>query len=457
MKKYLLAISMLMSLVARAYDFSAQVPGGQTLYFNIIAGGVEVVCPGSVASTTPWVGFAMPTGSLTIPATVSNGSATYAVLKVDTKALYNTHITSLTIEEGVAEIGSNAFAKCYRMTDITLPASLTTIATSAFAYDTSLADVYMQGSVPPAATNAYAFYQTPVAGCILHVPSGSIPNYTSVPWSDFGSISDAYGSATLTLVASDPLRGSVSGGGTYATGTNVSLVASATAPYRFACWSDGDTLNPRILTLIQDLHLTAVFQLPLHDTMVVFHVDTLLQHDTVYLTVVDTVAVHDTVYVNGTDTLYRTDTVLIQPTFYRLQVLSDNAVAGIGIGNALLPAGTEAEVGALPLEGYRFHSWDDGGTDNPRRLTLTAATTLTARFEALAIAEASTQDWSLQVQGHSVEVSCSPGSRIKVYDLEGRLVAALIAQAAPTRLQLAAAGTYIVQVDNQAGRKIVIK
>lgn len=455
MKKYLIAISMLMSLVARAYDFSAQVPGGQTLYFNVIEGGVEVVFPNT--ATNPWLGSDVPSGALIIPSTVTSGSTTYAVLRIGMKALYGTDITSLVIENGVTEIGNNSFARCSFLGEITLPASLTALNISAFASDSALTDVYMQGSTPPTNTHVNAFYQTPLSSCTLHVPSGALANYSGLPWDNFGFVSDGHESATLTLAATDPSRGSVSGAGTYATGTNVTLTATPVAPYRFACWSDGDTLNPRILTLLQDLHLAAVFQLPVRDTMVVFHVDTLRLTDTVVVRVHDTVEVHDTTYLFGTDTLYRTDTVLVQPTFYRLQVLSDNASAGIGIGNALLPAGTEAEVGALPLEGYRFLSWDDGSTDNPRRLTLAAATTLTARFETLALPPSAESEWSVRVMGRQVEVSCHAGSIIKVYDLEGRLVATLTAQAAPTRLQLAAAGTYIVQVDNQAGRKIVIK
>lgn len=476
MKKYLLTIALLMPLIVRAYDFSAVAPTGQTLYFNVIDGGVEVVYPGTATST--WGGYTLPAGALTIPAIVANGSTTYAVKRVAVKAFFSTNITSLTIMEGVTELAINSFGSCAMLTQVTLPASLTSVGSSAFAHATALTDVYMQGTVPPASMNVYAFQSTPLANCTLHLPAGSLANYVGAPWSSFGNIVAGNSTATLTLAASDPLRGSVTGAGTYTTGTAVTLTATPVAPFRFACWNDGDTLNPRILNLVQDTALTAIFQLPvrdtlvlrdtvtlrdtvrLRDTMVVFHVDTLLLHDTAYVHdivyVHDTVTLRDTLYLHGTDTLYRTDTVLLQPTFYRLQVLSDQPGAGVGIGSALLPAGTEAEVGALPLEGFQFYAWDDGNTDNPRRITLTGATTLTARFSQQAVHTPSDPDWSLACEGRTLLVSCQPGSLVRVYDLEGRLVSTLSALASPTRIRLETAGTYIVQVGDQAGRKIVI-
>ena len=436
MKKLVLTLAVLVPFVASAYDFSSQAPSGQTLYFNRMAGGVEVVYPGTASNT--WGGYTMPSGALTIPAQVSHNDSLFPVLKVAVKAFFNTNITSLTIEEGVAELAINAFGSCANLVSVTLPTSIASVGSSAFAHATSLSEVWMLGTVPPASVSAYAFQQASLASCTLHVPCGALSNYTAAPWCDFGTVSDGLCSATLALSVNDPLRGSTTGGGTYATGTAVTISATAVPPYRFICWSDGDTINPRILCLQRDLALVAVFLVPLHDTLV--------QHDTT--------SVRDTVFLH--DTIYSVDTVRIQPTFFRLQVLSDNPSAGIGVGNALLPAGTEVEIAALPLEGHRFLAWDDGGTDNPRRLTLTAAATYTAHFEPLGMELPATQ-WSLSVQGNVVVVGCRPGETVKVYDIEGRLVSALTSHSNTTRLQMPAAGLYIVQVANAPGRKITIR
>jgi hypothetical protein len=72
------------------------------------------------------------------------------------------------------------------------------------------------------------------------------------------------------------------------------------------------------------------------------------------------------------------DTIIITPTFYRLQVLSDNESLGLGVGSATLPEGTVAEICALPIDGGRFAGWSDGGSGNPRQVTVTGDMILTA-------------------------------------------------------------------------------
>ena len=51
---------------------------------------------------------------------------------------------------------------------------------------------------------------------------------------------------TLTASAGD--GGSVSGGGTFARGTQVSLTATPTSGYSFSGWSNGSTVHPLTVT-----------------------------------------------------------------------------------------------------------------------------------------------------------------------------------------------------------------
>ena len=51
-----------------------------------------------------------------------------------------------------------------------------------------------------------------------------------------------------TLTASAEDGGSVSGGGTFASGTQVSLTATPTSGYSFSGWSTGSTSNPLTVT-----------------------------------------------------------------------------------------------------------------------------------------------------------------------------------------------------------------
>jgi hypothetical protein len=63
---------------------------------------------------------------------------------------------------------------------------------------------------------------------------------------------------TLTANAGD--GGSVSGGGTFASGTQVSLTATPTSGYSFSGWSNGSTANPLTVTLNSNTSITANFQ-----------------------------------------------------------------------------------------------------------------------------------------------------------------------------------------------------
>ena len=65
---------------------------------------------------------------------------------------------------------------------------------------------------------------------------------------------------TITTAVNDDTMGSVTEGGEYAYGTEITLTATANEGYRFAQWSDGNTENPRTLTLTEDIELYAYFK-----------------------------------------------------------------------------------------------------------------------------------------------------------------------------------------------------
>ena len=63
---------------------------------------------------------------------------------------------------------------------------------------------------------------------------------------------------TLTASAGD--GGSVTGGGTFASGTQVSLTATPSSGYSFTGWSNGSTTNPLTVTLNSNTTITANFE-----------------------------------------------------------------------------------------------------------------------------------------------------------------------------------------------------
>ena len=64
---------------------------------------------------------------------------------------------------------------------------------------------------------------------------------------------------TITVNSSNVSQGTAAGGGTYDYGTNHQLTATPNECYRFVQWSDGNTDNPRTITVTGDATYTAEF------------------------------------------------------------------------------------------------------------------------------------------------------------------------------------------------------
>ena len=134
-----------------------------------------------------------------------------------------------------------------------------------------------------------------------------------------------------TLLVSSGNGGSVSTtGGTFASGTQVSITATPNAGYSFSGWSNGSTVNPLTLTLNSNTTVTANFQ----------------------------------VIVNS----------------YTLTVTAGEG-GSVSTEGGEYEEGTEVTVTATPDEGYEFISWSDGSTANPLTVNLNSNTSITANFQ----------------------------------------------------------------------------
>ena len=106
--------SILNSLQAQDYDFSAKI-GGNTLYFYITSTAkntVEVAYPGP-SEDEPWKGARKPHGQVSIPETVTYDSVLYKVTSIRYCAFKGCdRITLLVIPSGIKEIGEEAFDGC---------------------------------------------------------------------------------------------------------------------------------------------------------------------------------------------------------------------------------------------------------------------------------------------------------------------------------------------------------
>lgn len=170
-----------------------------------------------------------------------------------------TGLTTVTIPSNVTSIGDNAFSNCSGLANVTIGSGVTSIGEYAFAGGDHIIQMTCNAAVPPTVANVNAFDDV-FRGIPLYVPTASLSSYqVAYAWREFTNIigMSAY---TITATSADPTMGTVTGGGSYANGATATLTAMPNAGYRFVRWHDGNTQNPRTVTVTGDATYTAYFE-----------------------------------------------------------------------------------------------------------------------------------------------------------------------------------------------------
>ncbi len=154
-----------------------------------------------------------------------------------------------------------------------------------------------------------------------------------------------------------------------------------------------------------------------------------------------------------------------EPTYFTITVLSNNNDWGTVSGGGSFLENTTTTISATPNQGYRFVQWQDGNTDNPRTITVTADMTYTATFaEGVGIDEVSLDEVSLfpNPATSTVTVRANGMEQVSIIDLNGRTVMTqrVNTETATFDLSTLAKGTYFVRIVGEqasAVRKLVVK
>ena len=175
--------------------------------------------------------------------------------------------------------------------------------------------------------------------------------YRFVVWNKFGSTEQSVGNFKtketpptpgqdttyfeITVSVNLPEGGSTTGGGHFAEGDTCTVTATANEGYVFVNWTEND--NP-----------------------------------------IDTNSVYSFVVSNDRELVANFSEE--GAVLYTVITKAEPEVGGIVTGGGIYEEGREIELKATENPGYTFIQWDDGSTDNPRRVTVTADVTYTAYF-----------------------------------------------------------------------------
>ena len=244
---------------------------------------------------------------------------------------------------------------------------------------------------------------------IVELKATPYPTYRFVGWSD--GITDSVRTINLTkdtsftaifvagysitVLPNDITLGSVTGSGDYVQGTITSISAVAFQNCRFVRWSDGNTQNPRSITVTQDSTFTAIFVSRYQITVSandlawgsVFGTGIFDYDSTATIIARANTGYRFLYWSDGNIDTLRTITVTRDSLFtaifipyYSITVTTNNALWGNVTGGGDYEQNSTAVIEAFPSGNNRFLRWNDNNTQNPRNVTVTQDSSFTAIF-----------------------------------------------------------------------------
>jgi hypothetical protein len=312
-----------------------------------------------------------------------------------------------TIPNSVKIIGDRAFEGCMGLTSVTIGTSVTTIGNSAFFGCTGLTEMYIKVSTPPSVgSNAFSGVSNTIP---VHVPCGSEIIYQSDSgWSSFSNIiGDIFPNISVQSNYNAMGIVSITQANTCANNSTAIITATAYTGCRFVQWNDGNTQNPRTITVTKDTAFTAEFSFSV--APVLFYVfvtanntnrgsvfgsgdygkDSTITIGAIANSGYRFVQWNDGIKQNPRsitvtqDSIFTAEFAVATPGMFHVSLTVNNTYMGSVAGSGDYAANSMATIGAIANQGYRFVEWNDGNTDNSRSVTVTQDTSFMAIFEPI--------------------------------------------------------------------------
>ena len=202
---------------------------------------------------------------------------------------------------------------------------------------------------------------------------------------------------TLTVNVNDPLTGSAEGSGSFEKYTEHTIKAVPNEGYHFVQWNDGNTDNPRTISLTQDTTFTAQFAINQYTISVTcnpqqgsiegeggtFNHGTELTYKANANEGYHFVQWSDGV-INNPRTIILTQETNLSAVFalntYTLSITCNVDQGYVNGTSGVFEHGTSHNFEAIPNTGFHFIQWSDEVVDNPRTIILTQDSILSAEF-----------------------------------------------------------------------------
>jgi hypothetical protein len=153
-----------------------------------------------------------------------------------------TALTSLMFRDGLTTIGTYAFYGCLNIDPLVIPATVDSIASFAFgnSYDLQLSQVWSLNTTSPVISAEAVF---PV-GQTIYVPSASVDAYQNdVNWSNYNIVGmDMFGEYEIVATANIEWGGTLTGAGSFESGSICTLTAIADVGFHFLNWTKDGTV-----------------------------------------------------------------------------------------------------------------------------------------------------------------------------------------------------------------------
>ena len=288
---------------------------------------------------------------------------------------------------------------------------------------------------------------------------------------------EAVSTPTITLTVNDETMGSAS----YTMDGNTAvLTATANEGYEFTGWNDGNTENPRTVTVTSDTAFMAIFTEAVSTPTITLTVNNeamgsatyTLDGNTAVLTATANEGYEFTAWNDGNTENPRTVTVTSDTAFMAIftEAVSTPTIT-LTVNNEAMGSasytldGNTAVLTATANEGYSFVIWNDGNTENPRTVTITSDTAFMAIFSpASSLQEVNAREFALYPNPAKSFVTLEfealkENALLQILDINGRRVRTFDLKAGVETLRIDLGdlpkGVYTVMLGNVTKKLIV--